>query len=224
MTDVEPVTILEPVVARDRRPRLDRIDRDAVVHKLERDAVRRTRKRCVDLGRRTIVHLCCDVVHRLRPQTRRALGERLLQTDHRGQLLVFDLHGLSAVLGAVDTFGDHDRHRFADVAHALHGERAAIGRDHRSPLVITRDEVNFQHANAIGTDLLAGVHREHSRHTPRRRRIDPADRGVRIRRAHENSVRLPRDVGVGDVATAAGEKARILRASDRGANAVWMLP
>ena len=95
-----------------------------------------------DVGTQTLVQ------DRLRGVER---GERV---DNRGQQIVIDLDKVERVLGGVAAARDNDRHRLADIADAVNGNRPALDR---------RFHADDQ-AGGQGGDILTD---EHSRHPGR---------------------------------------------------------
>ena len=46
-----------------------------------------------------------------------------MRIEHRGERRIIDLDQLGGILGDIAALGDDERHRLADIAHALDGER-----------------------------------------------------------------------------------------------------
>ena len=71
------------------------------------------------------------VARRLVPERRRAVGERRTAIDDRRQRLVVDLDELGGFACDLRAVGDDERHRVADMAHAIDGQRVARRHDQR---------------------------------------------------------------------------------------------
>ena len=66
---------------------------------------------------------------------------------------------------------------------------------------------------SVGKRVLAGQDREYAGHGAGRGRIDPADQGMRVRRAQRRAMGLARKIEIVAVAAAAGEEAQVLLAA-----------
>ena len=97
------------------------------------------------------------------------------------QRLVVDLDQLAGVLGDVARVGDHHRDRLADMAHPVDREGKIR---HRRPHH-ARDRPD--HAG----ELRPGDDADHAGQRQRARCVDPADAGVRVRRAQDGGMLEP---------------------------------
>ena len=148
------------------------------------------------------------VALRLRMQQRRRRRARGAGVDHRLERLVVDAHQLGGVLREVAALRHHQRHRLADIAHAL---------DRQRPLVDRRLERD-QERIGDRPHVLAGDHRPHPLARQRRFRLDAGDAGVRVRRAdHVGMQRAGGHRQVVGIAPAPRQQRGILLANDRSA-------
>ena len=106
-------------------------------------------------------------------------GDRI---DHRFERLIVDLHQLGGVLGDIAALGDDQRHRLADIAHAL---------DRQRPLLHRRLHRREERIGELA-DLLAGDDGPDAVMRQRARRIDADDFGMRVRRADDMGVQACR--------------------------------
>ena len=119
-------------------------------------------------------------------QLGRAIGEGGSAVDNRPTNGVPHRDGLGAVLRRRRRGRDHDRHRLADVAHAVGGQgipdRLGEGRpiavpDAAAPL----GDQGRDPTDAVGDEVMPGEYAEHPGDRPRRRGVDRDDVGVRVR-------------------------------------------
>ena len=138
---------------------------------------------------------------------------RLHRVGGRGdglQRFVVDVDKLGRVLGLGQGLGDHHRHRITDIAHAIGHQRRPLRRVHRLPVGTLARHVRLGHAETVGHDVVAGIDRENAGRPTRRLNVDRLHQGMRVRRAHEHGVGLPRQVNVVDVASLAAQQAWVL--------------
>jgi len=112
------------------------------------------------------------------------------------------------VLRRIAILGDDERHRLADVAHAIGGER---------PLQIAleagkRGEPDGNR-RGDGAEIGRGQHEDDARRSHRRRRVDAGKARVGDGAADDDGVTEIREHDVGDVAAAAREEPEILAAA-----------
>ncbi len=183
-------TTARVVVGGERRARLDRAVRDALVDEIERDDVLRAleRRRCG--GGIAVAGLARDVVGRLGDDHGCACRGRSDDVDHSRERLIVDLHGVRGVAGFERRRGDHRDDGLADKAHGV--DRKRMPRRRRRARAIAALEVG-----RMGNRLDAGVHEivsgENARdswHRGRRADVDMRDARVRMGRAHEARVEL----------------------------------
>ena len=111
-------------------------------------------------------------------QHRRRFFAGFERINDRRQTAIFDAHKIGRVLGQVSIFGKDQRHRLADISHAVDGER---------PLMHRRLECNQERIGKL-LDLFACDHSPHAVPLQRLARIDADDVGMRMARADDVGV------------------------------------
>ena len=205
------------VVFADRRARLDRVRHQAVVDDVELGDVLGRLERGVDRFGVAEMPLIDRVVRRDLVDLRRAWRLRLAGIGHRRQHLVIDFDLFGGIARLRQRFGDHHRHRIADMAGLADGERRMRRHLHRRAVLGMDHPAADQIADLVGGQFGAGEHREHARHAGAAG-VDRFDLGVRVRRAHEIGVGLAGPIDVVGVVALAGNEALILLAAHCGAD------
>jgi hypothetical protein len=205
-----------------RRAWLHRVADQAVVDQADARDVGGTLEGGIGGG--TIAHLpvaaqvAGDVVEQLRCV--RAHGFE--HPDDRRQHLVVDLHRLGALARQFDGVGHHEGDRVADMPH-LGMRHGRVRRFLHRQSVLAGDAPADRHpADAVGDQIGPGQHRDHAGDRQRGTDVDPAQPGMRVRRAHEHAGRLTRPLEIGHVVAAPGEEALVLAPQDRSADAGWI--
>ena len=139
----------------------------------------------------------------LRMKERRGLIARGTRIDDRFARRVFDHHQFGGIFGDIAALGHDQRHRLANIAHALHGQRPLLHRRfHRGEKRLRE----FAHLFA-GDDGPDAVVRERSP------RVDRKDVGVRVGRADDVGVQgADRHRQIVGIAAAARQQRRVLLA------------
>ena len=140
-------------------------------------------------------------------ELRRSRVGRVLRVEDRLERLVVDLDELGGVAGQLAGRGGDGDHRFADVADAPDRERVILQ-------VSARRRRDLEERVGLGRDLLAEQRPVDAFQRRRLRDVDPADRSVRIRRAHEMHVRHPVPLDVVDEEPFALDEALVLLPRD----------
>ena len=161
--------------------RVMRRDHDIAFDRREREAMERHRHgdAAIGAGEGALRVAIREVAHRdfvglgFGMQERRVVLAGRDRIDHRRERFIVDLHQLGRVLGDIAVLGDDQRHRLADIAHTLDGER---------PLPHRRLDRSEERIGQLA-DLLAGDARPRRRHAPAR----APRRCGRSRRAHAAS-------------------------------------
>ena len=181
--------------------------------------MRRLRER--RLGRLTVAALggVRNVVRVLVPNARCVRLRRIGDRCHRRQRLIVHGDKFGSILGLRQCFGDHHRHRIADIARAIDHQRGTLRCEHRRAVALLARHRRLRHRNAVVRVVGAGVNRDHARRARCIRGIDRADQRVRVGRANEHAPGLPMQRLVVLVASLAGEQAHVLDATDRLADA-----
>ena len=189
--------------------RLQRVGGDAVDDEALLDHVRGAREGRV--GRRLVAGLVEIrlVVRAIVVELRRAGLERLARRHHRGTRRVVHGHALGRVPRKIERVGDHHRHRIADMHRPADRDGGAERQGHRAAVALLVGRHRRHRAEAVGAIVLAGQHGVHAGHLQRGARIDAADVGVGVRRAHDRGVKLAGELEIVVVAPAAGEQARV---------------
>ena len=214
---VEGVALVARIVLADRGAGLDRVRNQPVVGDVELGHVLGSGKGLVDGGLVAEMPAEDGVVGRDLVDLRRA-RLRLGGVDDRRQRLVIDGDGLGRVLRLRQRLGDDDGDVIADVAHLAKRQRRVRAGLHRRAVLGMDHPAADQPADLVGRQILARQHREHAGLRLRGGGIDRADGGVRVRRAQEGGIGLPRAGEVVDVMPAAGDEALVFLAAHRGAD------
>ncbi len=135
-----------------------------------------------------------DIARRLGPELRRLRQHRGGDIGHRIARLVIDRDKFGGVARDRLALGDDERHGLAGMADAVAGQRRTMRHDQPGAV---RDRAGEGHVADAGLRHVGGgQHRQHARQRPRRARIDAADGGEGVRRAHEHGMRLTGDAVV----------------------------
>ena len=157
---------------------------------------------------------------------RRAGLGRSHRAGDRIERLIVDNHALGPGLGGGDRSGDHHRHRLADEANLVGGQRIVRCSDGVAAVAIAQRNVGRSAQQrpvrnwlqAVGKQVGAGEHRQHAADAAGLIRCDPADVRMRMRRAHHHRIGLTGQVDVVAEAARAGDKAQILLPPDVAAD------
>ena len=113
-----------------------------------------------------------DIAGRFRPHLRGAGLDRLAQIGDGIERLVFDLDELGAVLRGGLGLGDHHGDGFADMAHALAGQRRPERHDQLGAAAPADRRMHGQVLDACSLDIVRRDDGDHALHRQRRVRID----------------------------------------------------
>jgi hypothetical protein len=206
---VERVAAGAPVELADGAARLHRRRRHAVDDEVDLRDMGRTGERALD--RVAVARLPHEghVVGRVVPHGRRAGACRVRGGRHHGQRLVLDRQHLGGVHGLLRRLRDHHRHRIADVTDAIARQRRARRLDRGRAVAPLARGVARQVAELVRRVVRAGEDRDHAGRLRRARGIDRPDARVRVRRPHDERIRLAREVHVIGVAPEALDEARV---------------
>ena len=133
-----------------------------------------------------------------------------------GRAVVVDLDQLGGILGLLQRLGHHQRHRIADMAHAVEHQHRPRGLAARAAVaVLQRHQAG--HVAEIGLlDVLAGQDQQHARRLGGSRRIDLLYVGMGMRRAqHVHARRRSIQLGVVRITPAARQQPGILEPANR---------
>ena len=158
-----------------------------------------------------MVALVDEVVRPVRLDRGRAVGERLLDVEHDGQVLVGDLHRAGALERGLLARGDHGDDRLALVEDAVLGQ-------HR--LVVRLDADEPQDRVPVGRHVGVREHLDDAGDGERRRDVDRLEQRVVALGARHLEVQEAGRVAVLEELRAAGDVAERVRALDRRADDV----
>ena len=143
---------------------------------------------------------------RFRMQQQRGAAACRDRIEHRFERLVIDLDQFGSVLGDIAAIRHHQRHRLADIAHPLDGER---------PLVHRRLHRGEEWIGELA-HLLPGDHRPDAGMIHGFRRVDTFDVGMGVGRPdHMGMQRADRHRQIVGIAPAPGQQRRIFLAEAR---------
>ena len=100
-------------------------------------------------------------------------------------------------------------------------EQRAIAALQRHLMWVARHRAVRDRAQAVGGRIAAGQNREYAWRVDRRCDVDPGDPGVRVRRAQDVRVGLPRQAEIVRLPASAHQQTRILAPRNRFADALW---
>ena len=203
--------------------RLDRhpsYPRDVEFH---RDDVVGSGKGAVGLRRVAEPGVDEDIVRHLVPNHRSARRQSLRHLRHPGQRRVFDRDRLRRVECLRRRLGHHHRHRLADMAHPIgrqrqlraDEDRPAAGAGQLHVVAGLRHRAVRDRGKPVGEAVLSGKDAEHPSHRRRPPGVDPHDPGMRVGRAHDRGMGLPRQAEIVAEPTRAGQQPLILLAPQR---------
>ena len=217
------------VVAADRRARLhEGAERALAADGLLHHQVG-ARERGLDRGAIAECIVEREIARRLRPQRRRAIGERFLDAGDRRQHAVLDRDRLGAIARSGERLRHHHRHHLADIAHTADRKRKLVEVENfafrRRRKGGNLDVVGIRRVGmmrdtdvAVGDIVRSGKDRQDARLAKRRRGVDRDDVGVSVRRAHERRERLPLDRHVVGIAALPAHEPQILEARQGSAD------
>jgi hypothetical protein len=184
-----PVGTSERETETDRRPRLDRCRHEAVVDELDLDDVGRADKSRCDGIPVSPLKSETEVSRSFVPDRGRAGQQRRRSLDDRVERPVFDRNPLGGVTRPIAAFGHHQRRRIVDMAHPPARQGIARRHDHRIDRTDLRDA--GEGTNIVRPQIAIGEDPEDPAPLPRRRGVDPLDRGMRMQRPQHMSMNLP---------------------------------
>ena len=138
--------------------------------------------------------------------------------NHRREHLVIDHHLLGGVAAQRLGFGNHHRHRVADMVHRLGGDRRMRRHLHRRAVLGMDHPAADQTADLVGRKLRAGEHVDHAGHGLGRADVDLLDLGARVRRAYEHGAGFARPDHVVGISAVSGDEANVFLTAYRRAD------
>ena len=144
----------------------------------------------------------------------RAVGQRVLESDGRRELLVVDDDRLHRVACRDAGLGNHDRHGIAHVTHLVDRNRPVL-RD----LDVVGDRPHARHrVGPFVAQVRAAERSDDTLHRARALHVDAGDAGVRVRAAHEPHPERAGNHDVVDEAGLTGEQRGVFPAAHRRAH------
>ena len=143
-------------------------------------------------------------------ELRRILLERIARGHHGRPRRVIDSDALGCVAGDVERIGDHHRERIADMHGATDGDGRSRRLVHRAAVALLIGCQRGKRAQAVGTVVLASQHRVDAWRFQCFGRVDAADIGMRVRRAHDGGEQLIGELEIVEIAAISREQARVL--------------
>jgi len=139
------------------------------------------------------------------------------------QLFVVHHDGLGGIERLRLGFGDHHRHRLADMTGPVGRQQRVRADEHGAAArrVQLHVELGLRHwivrerRKLVGDAIGAGEHAEHAGHFLGRCRIDLDDARMRMRRAHHRRIGLPIEVEIVGKTTAPGDEPLVFLARQR---------
>ncbi len=168
--------------------------------------------RRVGRGRIADLPVVDQVAVRLRVKLRRVALQRLDGVGYGVLLVIDDLDGLGGVAGLSLGLGDDDRHRVADIAHAVHRQRRPGAHLHRRAVLGMDHPAADEVADAVGLQFPARQNGDDAGHLLRRGHVDADDVRMRVRRAHEHGVLHSGHDHVVDIAPPTGDESLVFLA------------
>jgi hypothetical protein len=184
-----PVGTSERETETDRRPRLDRCRHEAVVDELDLGDVGRRGKSRSDGLPVSPLKPETEVSRRLVPDRRRVGQQRRCSLGDRVERPVFDRDPLGGVTRLIARLRDNQRHRITDMTHPPARQRITRRHDHRIDRTDLRDA--GKGTDTVRPQIAIGEDPEDPAPLPRRRGVDPLDRGMRMRRPQHMGMELP---------------------------------
>ena len=187
----------------DHRAVFHRRLRDALMHDCLRDAVRG----CGERGFQILVDLFLAdrrgevaIDPRVDRVRRLGVGDR----HHRRQLFIIDHDQRRRIFGNRAAVSDNQRHRIADIAHGVGGERG----DRR----FRRRKEEAHHRDRLPRQIFGGVDRVHALERARRRCVDRQDLAVRDRAADKGDMEHAGQHDIVGELAATGQQPRVFLA------------
>ena len=208
------------IVGAERGPRLHGADDDPLVAGLQADPVGRSSQRLLHRSPLAQLPVHAEIAGCLVVQQRRLGLQRGLPIGHRRKRPIGDGNRLGRGAGFLGALGDDEGDR---VAHDPRPPRREHRAGRRRALAAIRP-LGLHHAGNRAdpglVEVSGGIDRQHPRQRRRSARIDGAQLGMGVGRAHHRAPGLARQREVVEIAPAAGEEAFVLPPPRRPADTV----
>ena len=213
------VGLVDRIVLGQRRARFHGVGNQTVVAHFQLDHGGGVGQRVFCRGLVTKLEIEIHVVRHIFVDLRSRGGRR--QIDDRCQHLVVDLHKLGSVTRLLQRFRDHRDHMVADIADRAIGQDRMRGLVGRRSVAVGHDPAADRAANAVSSDILAGVDGDNALCLRRGVCLDRLDLRMRVVGPDEMDMKLSRARNIGRVAAGAGQKSLVFLAANSGADTVF---
>ncbi len=212
------VAVVGDVVRAEGRARLHRVGRDPGDVVLVAHGVGGALEGRVDGGRIAALVLEADIVGRVRPDRRGAVGNRLADRDDRRQLVILDLDQLGRVARLARCLGHDEGDRVADRPHGVLRQGHARRHEHVRAVGAFQRHDHADHrrqqADAVRFQILAREDAEHAGRVRRLGGVDRRDRRMADGRAQDIAIRLIRHIEIVGVLPLADDQALVFLAQN----------
>ena len=155
----------------------------------------------------------------LRPHQRRAGVVRMREVGDRRQALVIDIDQFGGVARLVQALGDDIGDGVADKTHGAARQDRPGRREHLAAVPARHLGLGRDLLDAVGVEIRDRVDGENTGRCLRRRGVERADAGMRVRRAQHIAPGLAGEVDIVGEMPGSGQKALVLAPLDRLADA-----
>ena len=162
--------------------------------------------------------IATQVVGHVVEQQRRIALDRVKNADHGRKHFIVNDDGLGGGARLLQSFGNDEADRIADVAHFPLRQGRMRRFLHRQPVLSGDTPAARQTADAGGLQILASDNGENIGHRQRRSNIDRLDVRMRVRRTNKHTGDHIGPLDVGDVIAATSKKATIFLAQRPSTN------
>ena len=117
-----------------------------------------------NFGGIAIVVIQCDIVRDVIVKLRRARFCRFLGISNRRQWIDVHHHRFGSIARLRQRFGDHERHRIADITHLVGHQSGAVGLQQRRAIAVLQRQAAGEGAIIGLGQICTGPDPEHARH------------------------------------------------------------
>jgi hypothetical protein len=185
---IERVFVTGTVVAADRRPGLECIGHEPIVHQVERGDMGRICEGSIHLTLVSNRPLVAVVVGGLIVEGGRAGRLCVSDIDHGRQVLIVHLHELGRIAGLLKAVCNHHCDMVADISHLALSQDGVGGLLHGLAIGAGDEPATGQSAHFIGGNIIAIKDSEYARCGQCRSLLNATNAGMRVRRAHEDRI------------------------------------
>ena len=206
------------VILGDRRARFHRIADQPIVDEAETRHMRGLLERCRNGGLVAELPVAAEIVGNVVEQLRCARTNGFEHADDGWKHLIINDHRFCGRPRELKRIGNHKGDHVTDEAYLAlrqHRKRRLL---HRHAIRAMDAPAARQRTEAVSGDIVTGQHDLDARQRQRRRLVDATDHCMAMRRTDEHAERHIGPLDVGDVITAAGQKAEVFLAARCSAN------